>query len=76
MTQRAVFTNAYAFIPKGCFSDIVTSFLPGWNQTKLRLIARPMSGIAETFSQYVMERRTLAVLHGRPGNPDHRRHGV
>ena len=55
MTQRAVFTSAYAFIPKGCFSDIVTSYLPGWTRTKLWLIARPMSGFAETFSQYVMD---------------------
>lgn len=55
MTQRAVFTEAYAFIPKGCFSDIVTSCLPGWSRTRLWLIARPMSGFAETFSQYVME---------------------
>jgi len=55
MTQRAVFTDAYAVIPKGCFSDIVTSLLPGWTQTKLWLIARPMSGFSETFSQYVME---------------------
>ena len=55
MTQRAVFTPAYAFIPKGCFSDIVTSSLPGWNHTRLWLIARPMSGFSETFSQYVME---------------------
>ena len=55
MTQRAVFTTAYAFIPKGCFSDIVTSYLPGWTRTRLWLIARPMSGFAETFSQYVME---------------------
>ena len=55
MTQRAVFTEAYAFIPKGCFSDIVTSYLPGWEKTRLWLIARPMTGFAETFSQYVME---------------------
>jgi (S)-ureidoglycine aminohydrolase len=55
MTQRAVFTTAYAFIPKGCFTDIVTSHLPGWGQTRLWLIARPMSGFSETFSQYVME---------------------
>lgn len=55
MTQRAVFTNAYAFIPRGCFSDIVVSYLPGWRDTKLWLIARPMSGFAETFSQYVMQ---------------------
>ncbi|MCA2012843.1 (S)-ureidoglycine aminohydrolase [Cereibacter sphaeroides] len=55
MTQRAVFTEAYAVIPKGCFSDIVTSYLPGWRQTRMWLIARPMSGFSETFSQYVME---------------------
>lgn len=55
MTGRATFTNAYAFIPKGCFSDILTSCLPGWRGTKLWLIARPMSGFSETFSQYVME---------------------
>jgi (S)-ureidoglycine aminohydrolase len=40
MTGRAVFTEAYAVIPKGCFSDIVTSYLPGWTKTRLWLIAR------------------------------------
>jgi (S)-ureidoglycine aminohydrolase len=55
LTGRAVFTQSYAFIPKGCFSDIVVSYLPGWEQTRLWLIARPMSGFSETFSQYVME---------------------
>ncbi|HEX9858037.1 MAG TPA: bifunctional allantoicase/(S)-ureidoglycine aminohydrolase [Paracoccaceae bacterium] len=55
MTGRAVFTDAYAFLPRGVFSDIVTSVLPGWSQTRLWLIARPMSGFSETFSQYVME---------------------
>lgn len=54
-TQRAVFTEAYAVIPRGCFSDIVTSFLPGWRGTRMWLIARPMSGFSETFSQYLME---------------------
>jgi (S)-ureidoglycine aminohydrolase len=55
MTGRAVFTDAYAFIPRGVFSDIVTSALPHWLGTKLWLIARPMTGFSETFSQYVME---------------------
>lgn len=55
MTGRAVFTEAYAVIPKGCFSDILVSYLPGWEQTKLWLIARPMTGFSETFSQYVMQ---------------------
>ncbi|MDE3238851.1 MAG: (S)-ureidoglycine aminohydrolase [Paracoccaceae bacterium] len=55
MTGRAIFTDAYAVIPRGVFSDIVTSCLPGWTNTRLWLIARPMSGFSETFSQYVME---------------------
>jgi (S)-ureidoglycine aminohydrolase len=55
MTGRAVFTEAYCVIPRGCFSDIVTSLLPGWSETRMWLIARPMTGFSETFSQYVME---------------------
>jgi (S)-ureidoglycine aminohydrolase len=55
MTQRAVFTESYAVIPRGCFSDIVTSFLPGWRRTRAWIVARPLSGFAETFSQYLME---------------------
>ena len=55
MTGRAVFTEAYAVLPRGVFSDIVTSFLPGWENTRLWMIARPMTGFSETFSQYVME---------------------
>ncbi|MCZ8335953.1 MAG: bifunctional allantoicase/(S)-ureidoglycine aminohydrolase [Rhodobacteraceae bacterium] len=55
MTGRAIFTTAYAVLPKGVFSDIVISYLPGWTQTRLWLIARPMTGFSETFSQYVME---------------------
>ena len=55
LTGRAVFTEAYAVIPKGVMMDIVTSFLPFWNGTRLWIIARPLSGFAETFSQYIME---------------------
>jgi (S)-ureidoglycine aminohydrolase len=55
LTGRAVFKEAYAFIPKGVMRDIVTSFLPGWDKTRLWIIARPLSGFAETFSQYIME---------------------
>ena len=54
-TDRAMFTESYAVIPKGVFSDIVTSLLPGWESTRLWVIARPLSGFAETFSQYVVE---------------------
>ncbi len=55
LTDRAMFTEAYAVIPKGTFSDIVTSFLPFWDKTRLWVIARLLSGFAETFSQYIME---------------------
>lgn len=54
-TGRAVFTEAYAVIPKGVMRDIVTSMLPHWEGTRLWVIARPMSGFAETFSHYIME---------------------
>ena len=55
LTDRAVFTDAYAVIPKGTMRDIVTSFLPFWEDTRLWVISRPLSGFAETFSQYIME---------------------
>jgi (S)-ureidoglycine aminohydrolase len=54
-TGRAVLTEAYAVIPRGVFSDIVTSYLPSWEKTRAWIIARPLSGFAETFCQYVME---------------------
>ncbi|WFM72047.1 bifunctional allantoicase/(S)-ureidoglycine aminohydrolase [Halomonas sp. CKK8] len=55
LSDRAVFTEAYAVIPKGVFGDIVTSNLPFWEKTRLWVLARPLSGFAETFSQYIME---------------------
>jgi (S)-ureidoglycine aminohydrolase len=55
MTGRAVFTEAYAVIPRGVYSDIVASLLPHWTKTRAWVIARPLSGFAETFSQYIMD---------------------
>ena len=55
MTGRAVFTEAYAVIPKGVMRDIVTSALPFWQGTRLWVLSRPMSGFSETFSQYLVE---------------------
>jgi (S)-ureidoglycine aminohydrolase len=52
---RAAFTEAYAVLPRGTMSDIVTSRLPHWDDTRLWVIARPLSGFAETFSWYVVE---------------------
>lgn len=55
LTDRAMFTEAYAVIPRGTMRDIVTSFLPFWTGTRVWVIARPLSGFAETFSHYIAE---------------------
>ena len=51
----ARFTTAYAVIPAACMTDIVTSALPGWTGARAWIIARPLSGFAETFSQQIVE---------------------
>ncbi len=55
MDERAIFTDAYAVLPASTMSDITASFLPFWDKTRMWMIARPLSGFAETFSQYIME---------------------
>jgi len=55
LTDRAMFTESYAVLPRGTMRDIVTSLLPFWDHTRLWVIARPLSGFAETFSQYIVE---------------------
>ncbi|MEQ9260968.1 MAG: bifunctional allantoicase/(S)-ureidoglycine aminohydrolase [Roseovarius sp.] len=55
LSGRAIFTTAYAVLPKGTMQDIVTSRLPHWEGTRAWVIARPLSGFAETFSHYIME---------------------
>ncbi len=55
LSGRAVFTEAYAVIPKGVLQDIVTSALPFWERTRAWILARPMTGFAETFAQLIVE---------------------
>ena len=55
VSGRAIFTEAYAFIPKGVMTDIVTSALPHWKGERAWILARPLSGFAETFSQMIVE---------------------
>ena len=55
LTGRAVFTEAYAVIPAGTMQDIVVSSLPFFEDTRVWVLARPLSGFAETFSQYILE---------------------
>ena len=54
-TGRAVLTEAYCLIPRGCQTDIVCSYLPGWTGMRMWVLARPMTGLAETFSHYLLE---------------------
>ncbi len=51
----AVFTEAYAVLPANTQRDIVTSFLPGFTKSRAWILARPLSGFAETFAQYALE---------------------
>lgn len=51
----SVFTNSYAVIPAFTMTDIVTSNLPHWQATRAWIIARPMTGFAETFAQMIVE---------------------
>ena len=55
LTGRARFTDAYAVIPRGVQTAIVTSFLPGWEGMRLWWLARPLTGFAETFAWALVE---------------------
>ncbi len=55
LTGRAVFTESYAVVPRGVMREIVTSALPFWDGMRMWVLARPLSGFAETFSQYIVE---------------------
>ena len=54
LSDKSHFTPSYAVIDKRALSSITTSFLPGWKDTHLWVIARPMTGFSETFCHYVM----------------------
>lgn len=55
LSSKAVFTTAYAVIPHTVMSDIVTSVLPHWQNSRAWIISRPLTGFAETFAQYIMD---------------------
>lgn len=54
-SNRAHFTESYAFIPAATMRSITTSYLPNWTGTHCWIIARPLTGFAETFAQYAVE---------------------
>ncbi|QRM53712.1 bifunctional allantoicase/(S)-ureidoglycine aminohydrolase [Sinorhizobium sp. BG8] len=55
LSSKAIFTTAYAVIPRTVMTDIVTSVLPHWTGTRAWILSRPLTGFSETFSQYLME---------------------
>ena len=55
LSGRAVVKEAYTVIPKDVLRDIVTSKLPGWDNTRSWILARPIAGFATTFSQLIVE---------------------
>ena len=55
MTGRAVFTESYAVLPRGTMRDITASYFPHWRGARGWILARPLTGFAETFSQCLME---------------------
>ena len=68
-TDRARFTEAYAVIPARTQSDITASYLPGWTGMRMWVLARPLSGFAETFSQYLVELAPGRRILGPRGGP-------
>nr|WP_321455488.1 bifunctional allantoicase/(S)-ureidoglycine aminohydrolase [uncultured Cohaesibacter sp.] len=55
LTDKAIFTSSYAVLPKGTMRDIVCSQLPFWSGMRMWVLARPLTGFAESFSQYIVE---------------------
>lgn len=55
LTSKATFKNAYMIMPASVMTDIVTSQLPFFEKSRFWVLARPMSGFSETFSQYIGE---------------------
>lgn len=55
LSRRAVFTSSYAVIPKRVMTDIVTTRFPNWTGQRAWVVARPMTGFAETFVEQIVE---------------------
>lgn len=53
--DRARFTPCYAVMPRRVLSDITMSRLPGWENARAWMLARPLSGFAETFAQLILD---------------------
>ncbi len=52
--DRAILTTAYAVLPRDTLSSITASALPGWDGATAWILARPLTGFAETFAQLIV----------------------
>lgn len=55
LSRRAVFTTSYAVIPKKVMTDIVVTRFPHWTGQRAWIVARPLTGFAETFAEQIVE---------------------
>ena len=55
LSGRAALTASYCLVPRASLSDITASALPGWRGMRMWVLARPMTGLAETFSHYLLD---------------------
>lgn len=53
--DKSVFTESYLLIDRNAFSDITASYFPHWHKARAWIIARPLSGFAESFSHYILD---------------------
>jgi len=64
--DKSRFTTSYLMIDKIALTDITASLLPQWRDTRLWVLARPMTGFSETFSHYIMD----VAAGGGSNHPD------
>jgi (S)-ureidoglycine aminohydrolase len=64
--DKSRFTPSYLMIDKIALTDITASLLPQWRDTRLWVLARPMTGFSETFSHYIMD----VAVGGGSDHPD------
>ncbi len=57
LTGKAVFKDSYVVIPREVMTDIVVSHYPNWENTRAWVLAKPLSGFSNTFSQSIVNIR-------------------
>lgn len=55
ITSRSVVTEAYTVIPHGVLQEGVSSYFPGWKDSRGWVLAKPIDGFSTTFAQCLMQ---------------------